>query len=267
MNNTYPFLKWPGGKRWLIPKIDNLIRTSNINRYFEPFLGGGSVFFAFDFNMACLSDSNEQLIVTYNAIKKHPDKVISQLKKISTDKDTYYRIRQEEPTGEIETAVRFLFLNRVAFGGMYRVNKKGKFNVPYGGRSPNVLWDQNLIQRASLKLQNAEIHCQDFNHSFLTATTGDLIYCDPPYTVAHNLNGFQRYNESIFNWNDQVKLKDLCFNAANRGVKIILSNAAHNSIRELYHPLEPIVVNRYSGLSTIPSKRKIIQESLFLFNF
>ncbi|MUP37006.1 DNA adenine methylase [Labilibaculum euxinus] len=267
MNRTIPFLKWPGGKRWLISDIDNLIKSFKCNQYFEPFLGGGAVFFSFEFEKAYLSDSNPQLINAYKTVQKFPKELISRVQKIPTDKATYYKIRSEEPVCEIDMAVRFLYLNRVAFGGMYRVNKEGKFNVPYGGRSTNILWKNKLIEKASLKLQNVDIYCQDFENTFERANAGDLIYCDPPYTVAHNLNGFQRYNENIFTWEDQIRLKDSCIKAAKRGVKIILSNAAHKSITELYNPLEPLVVNRYSGLSTIPSKRKKIDEFLLLFNF
>lgn len=266
MNNTTPFLKWPGGKRWLISSIEPLLREQTINRYFEPFLGGGAVFFSFDHEVAYLSDTNEQLVITYNTVQNNHEELIERLKEIPIDKVTYYKIRNEKPINHIEIAVRFLYLNRVAFGGMYRVNKEGNFNVPFGGRSTSVLWENNLIENASKKLQNVNLSCHDFSEAFTIAQEGDLIYCDPPYTVAHNFNGFQRYNENIFSWRDQERLKESCIAAAERGVHIILSNAAHLSIRELYLPKIPTVIKRYSGLSTIPSKRKVIEEYLLTFN-
>ncbi|TAJ14063.1 Dam family site-specific DNA-(adenine-N6)-methyltransferase [Marinilabiliaceae bacterium JC017] len=268
MSNVTPFLKWPGGKRWLTSYIEELIDKQSINRYFEPFLGGGAVFFSINPQESYLSDTNEQLIITYKAVQNNHEELIRHLKEIPTDKATYYKVRNGKPTSEIDIAVRFLYLNRLAFGGMYRVNKEGNFNVPYGGsgRSTNVLWKNQLIENASKKLKNVKLSCQDFSETFSIAEKGDLIYCDPPYTVAHNLNGFQRYNENIFTWKDQKRLKELCTEAADRGVCIILSNAAHLCIKELYYPKEPKVIKRYSGLSTVPSKRKVVEEYLLAFN-
>ncbi len=263
---TTPFLKWPGGKRWLIPQIEELVKGLKFNRYFEPFLGGGSVFFSLNLEKSILSDTNSELINTYKVVQNNPELIISRIKSIPVDKDSYYSIRSQNPDCEIEKAIRFLFLNRVAFGGMYRVNKDGKFNVPYGGRTPNVLWEKELIKNASIKLEKAEIHCQDFEKTISMASKNDLVYCDPPYTVAHNLNGFRRYNENIFNWNDQIRLKESCEKAACKGVKIIISNAANISIKELYSDITPIELFRYSGLSTMPSKRKKVKEYLLLYN-
>lgn len=265
-NKLSTFLKWPGGKRWLIPTIQEIVKNCIINRYFEPFLGGGSIYFALGFKKAYLSDSNIQLISTYKIVKECPGEIIDRLKKIPIDKSTYYKIRSEEPVNEIEMAVRFLYLNRLAFGGMYRVNKNGKFNVPYGGRSTSVLWEHDLIEKASQKLSSVDLVCQDFENAISEANHGDLVYCDPPYTVAHNLNGFQRYNESIFTWEDQKRLKKSCELAAERGVRIIVSNAANDSLEELYSPVKPSILSRYSGLSTDPKKRKQVNEYLFLYN-
>lgn len=268
MKNIVPFLKWPGGKRWIVPYLKEIIDPSLINNYFEPFLGGGAVFFSFDFTHAVLSDKNKNLINAYKIVKDYPDEIIDRLKKIQVDKNTYYRIRNEIYTSELENAVQFIYLNRLAFGGMYRVNRNGFFNVPFGGdgRSTELFWTKNLIINASEKLKSTKLNCFDFSEILKEATSGDLVYCDPPYTVCHNLNGFQRYNEKIFEWQDQIRLAKEIIEAANRGVKIIVSNAAHESVRKLYYPFEPKIVNRYSGLSRNISSRKTIDEFLYLFN-
>lgn len=266
MSKIIPFIKWPGGKRWIIPYLRDLVDFSHVNRYFEPFLGGGSVFFSFSFKDALLSDTNAELINAYQTVRDYHEDVISRIRKIPITKESYYYVRAHVPEDKIDQAARFLFLNRLAFGGMYRVNKLGEFNVPYGGRTPNVLWERGLIENAAKKLLNTRIICQDFEQTVNRAKENDLVYCDPPYTVAHNLNGFQRYNEKIFTWEDQIRLKNVCEGAANKGVKIIISNAANISIRGLYDSAMPIEVFRYSGLSAIPSKRRLVKEYLFLYN-
>tara|TARA_R110002020_G_scaffold88891_1_gene217702 strand:- start:1300 stop:2118 length:819 start_codon:yes stop_codon:yes gene_type:complete len=263
--DVLPFLKWPGGKRWLIPMLNQVLSKIEYNNYFEPFLGGASVFFSLVNKSACLSDSNSDLINLYQVVKEFPHEIISKIKEMPIDKDNYYQIRNSSPTDSIDKAARLLYLNRTAFGGMYRVNKLGRFNVPYGGRSTDILWEKNLVLNASNKLSHCQLSCRDFSSAFELAKDGDLIYCDPPYTVSHNTNGFQRYNENIFNWNDQIRLKDLCVSASLRGVNVIVSNAAHRSILELYQPLSPIVFSRYSGLSTNPHKRGLVDEYVFLF--
>jgi len=269
-NNTdiyEPFLKWPGGKRWLIPELKHYISKSHTGHYYEPFLGGGAVFFSFNFQNSSLSDSNKDLIDTYVSVRDSPSELISILKGMNQNKESYYLERSSLYKDPVRRAAQFLYLNRLAFGGMYRVNLNGRFNVPYGGgRKADILWTKDLIKNASVKLQGTSILHLDFEHIFKSAKSGDLIYCDPPYTVAHNFNGFQRYNENIFSWDDQVRLFNACIKAQKRGVKIIVSNAAHESIKELYSTTEPLIVNRFSSLSKKTSSRKRIDEFLFLFN-
>lgn len=125
-----PFLKWPGGKRWLLPHVRELLNGLTYKRYIEPFLGGGAVFFGLSPKSAVLSDVNEDLINTYLQVRDHPAELVEKLKKLQADKETYGKQREIEATCPIVRAVRFLYLNRTAFGGMYRVNQQGHFNVP-----------------------------------------------------------------------------------------------------------------------------------------
>jgi DNA adenine methylase len=139
-----PFLKWPGGKRWLIPRLVGLVDNIEIRRYFEPFAGGAALYFALRPRHAILSDINADLINTYRQVKYHVPEIIKRLKRLPVDQKTFYSIRAEEPTVRLDRAVRFLYLNRTAFGGIYRLNRQGRFNVPFGGgqRTQSVLWER-----------------------------------------------------------------------------------------------------------------------------
>jgi DNA adenine methylase len=222
-----PFLKWPGGKRWLIPYIHNLLKEQVFDRYFEPFLGGGAVFFSLHPRVATLSDVNAELVNTYLQVKARPLDLIEKLKKIPVDKETYLSLREASPINPVDRAVRFLYLNRTAFGGMYRLDREGHFNVPFGGgeRTPEPLWRDNLLINASEILRNTVIATADFEEILARTGKGDLVYCDPTYTVSHNNNGFIRYNERNFSWSDQVRLARVCREAATRGATILVSNA------------------------------------------
>jgi DNA adenine methylase len=263
-----PFLKWPGGKRWLAPLLVDIVKEIKIENYFEPFLGGGAVFFKLKPNMGILSDINEDLINTYVQVKDNHQIILRLLKEIPVNKKTYLRIRKVVPECPIQRAVRFLYLNRTAFSGMYRLNKKGEFNVPYGGggRTPEILWENDLLANASKYLSTAEILNCDFEQTLSKARHGDFIYCDPTYTVTHNHNGFIRYNEKNFSWNDQKRLAICCKEAANRGASVIVSNAFHESVNNLYSDSVRYVLKRKSLLSPNPANRVDAFESLFIYN-
>ena len=167
----------------------------------------------------------------------------------------------------IHRAVRFLYLNRTAFSGMYRLNKQGHFNVPYGGgqRTPKPLWEKNLLKIACHALQSSTLTTMDFEESIQNAGENDLIYCDPTYTTAHNNNGFIRYNEQNFSWADQIRLADACQKASERGAIVIVSNAYHCEIAKLYPNAQTCVLERMSCLCPKTSKRNAVKEYLFVF--
>jgi DNA adenine methylase len=261
---TLPFLKWPGGKRWASGLIVDVLRRRLRNTYYEPFLGGGSVFFALQPRLAVLSDINADLINTYCLVRDCPAELIRRLKHLTVEKATYDRLRASDPEGPIERAVRFLYLNRTAFGGIYRLNLAGQFNVPYGGggRTPEVLWRKGLLASASRVLGEADIRHADFELVMELARRGDAVYCDPTYTVAHENNGFVRYNQRNFSWQDQERLACAARRAGERGAAVIISNAHHASIRRLYKGAKFQVLERYSSVSTDVSKRRQVRESL-----
>lgn len=264
--STKPFLKWPGGTRWLVPYMRELIRGQSFTRYIEPFLGGGAVFFGLGPSNALIADINPELINVYLQVQSHPARIVEQLKELPVDENTYRRVRDSRPSHEIESAVRFLYLNRTAFAGIFRLNRQGSFNVPFGGghRTPAPLWKRGLLTSASEALRGATIMTADFEHLLNQARTGDLVYCDPTYTVNHNNNSFIRYNERNFSWEDQRRLARSSSAAAARGAFVIVSNADHVDVKDLYPSAEKRVVGRWSGVCPRPSKRQRTSELLLI---
>jgi DNA adenine methylase len=231
---TPPFLKWAGGKRWLMEKHYDVFNI-DYNALVEPFLGSGAVFFGLNPHKAILSDSNEALINTYIALRddwRRVEHFLTQHHKKHC-KDYYYEIRSKKPRCKYRKAARFIYLNRTCWNGLYRVNKKGKFNVPIGTKN-NAILDTDNFEETSKILEGKEIHCRDFEETINSAKENDLIFADPPYTINHNKNGFIKYNEKIFSWDDQKRLKNSLDRAKTRGCRIIILNADHESIHELY---------------------------------
>jgi DNA adenine methylase len=261
-----PFLKWPGGKRWAASVIGHLVRKNLNGTYFEPFLGGGAVFFWLQPQTAVLSDINQDLINTYCVVRRHPKKLMAGISNLTVSKSAYYRLRSSAPTDSVERAIRFIYLNRTAFSGLYRVNSSGRFNVPYGGgeRTPQILLDTPLLLNASKVLTNAEIKCCDFEEILGFAKRGDVVYCDPTYTVTHDSNGFIRYNERNFSWKDQQRLAKAATRAAQKGVTVLVSNAHHEAIRGLYPGAKFAILERQSTLCANSSKRRTVNEFLII---
>ncbi len=267
MTPTLPFLKWPGGKRWLVPTLLTTIQAIQFRTYYEPFLGGGAVFFALNPPRAVLSDINADLINTYRQVRYRPAVLIRHLKGLPVTRAAYELQRRGSPKRELDRAVRFLYLNRTAFGGIYRLNKKGEFNVPFGGgqRTPKPLWQRSLLQRASRALRSSTLKVCDFEVAISQTEAGDLVYCDPAYTVAHNNNGFIRYNENNFSWADQQRLAKCCREAARRGATVIVTNGASHDVLDLFAPPRHFIVSRASSLCPSVEHRRVTKEYLFVF--
>jgi DNA adenine methylase len=259
-----PFIKWPGGKRWTASHIAERIRPHLSGTYFEPFLGSAAVFFHLRPSKAVLADINEDLIRTYRAVRRNSSKVLEALRQFRVTKSAYYRIRANEPVDAIDRAARFLYLNRTAFGGIYRVNLQGEFNVPYGGgeRTPQILWKSGMLSLASGALRQATLKACDFEPIMASAGIGDVIYCDPTYTVAHDNNGFIRYNERNFSWSDQERLAKAAFNAASRGAYVLVSNAHHSSVKRLYLGATFQTLSRVSTVTPHAEHRREVDELL-----
>lgn len=261
-----PFLKWPGGKRWFVQRYSHLLPTT-FNRYIEPFLGSGAVFFHLQPNHSILSDINEDVINTYSAIKENWKGIKRSLQYHQRNHsiEHYYHTRNRPQKKVLQRASRMIYLNRTCFNGIYRVNAQGEFNVPIGTKS-KVMLDTDDFHNVSVLLQNASLRVCDFEETINQAKENDFVFADPPYTVRHNFNGFVKYNETLFSWEDQVRLSQVLINAKNRGVKIILTNANHSSIRDLYINRGFILetVSRYSSIASSGENRKQFEELIIL---
>lgn len=257
-----PFLKWAGGKRALIPSLSKLI-PQDFNRYFEPFLGGGALFFELNPSRSILSDVNVELINAYLQIKNNPNDVIRKLKKIRHCKEEYYKIRSQRPKSVVSRAARFIYLNRTCWNGLYRENKNGEFNVPMGRYINPLICDSEGLMQASKSLKNAQINSCDFEDILAKAQKKDLIYLDPPYVTGHKNNGFINYNNKIFKWEDQKRLASVAMDLKKKGCYVIISNASHESIDQLYNQFFSIEVSRLSLLAASSKKRGNVEEKIF----
>lgn len=255
-NAVLPFLKWAGGKRWLMSLGSELSKTVE-GTYVEPFLGSGAMFFALRPSKAHLSDANQALIATYAALKENWKGVLGRLKQHDRlhCSDHYYFMRSTKPRSPVGHAARFIYLNRTCWNGLYRVNRQGIFNVPIGTKK-SALLDTDNFEEIARRLQNASFAHEDFSSSIARAGEGDLVFADPPYTVRHQYNGFVKYNQQLFSWADQERLFASLLAAKNRGARIVCTNADHSSIRALYgRNFEMISVGRYSSIAGRGGKR------------
>lgn len=233
-------------------------------RYIEPFLGSGAIFFALRPESAALSDLNGDLITAFQVVRDEVDTLIERLGQISQDPESYYLVRCFTPHCEVDRAVRLIYLSRTAFNGIWRVNRRGDFNVPYGKRPRSDLVDAPGLRDASQALKIAKIEACDFEEALKQAGSGDFVYVDPPYTVRHENNGFRKYNEILFSWEDQERLARAVACAVQRGAGVLVSNARHATIRELYPSFREFPLTRSSCIAADGSARIQVTESLFV---
>lgn len=240
MDKPKPFLKWVGGKTRLMNKLSEFFPTSYKN-YFEPFLGGGSVFFNFMPENATIADSNTTLIDTYITIRDNLDELYEFLEVLETknSEDEYYEYRKEfnklrkEGTSKIYISALMIYLNKAGYGGVFRENQKGGFNVPYGKyKTFNITNKQNLLN-VKKSLEKVNIKCSNYTDTLKNAKKGDFIYLDPPYDK-ENKTSFTKYQKDDFNQEEQKKLANLLTELDQKGVMFLLSNANTELINDLY---------------------------------
>lgn len=238
-HETYPIVKWVGGKRQLMFELLKNM-PQNYNRYFEPFIGGGALFFELQPDNAYISDMNEELINLYQVVRDNVDKLITDLQKHDISKEYFMEIRNIDRTADyknwsnIKKASRFIYLNRTCFNGMYRVNSKGEFNVPFGHyKNPRIVDENNLINCSNL-LQRTEIRHADFSEILTKVQKDDFVYFDPPYVPLSETSSFTSYTKDGFDIDMQFKLRDVCDELDSMGVKFLLSNSDTKLVNELY---------------------------------
>lgn len=257
-----PFVKWVGGKRQLLKQFRELglyppeAFSPMTSTYYEPFVGGGAVFFDLLPKNAKLSDLNNELVITYNVIKNNVDELIESLQKHIYDKEYYLKVRAEkvEDLSEIEIASRFIFLNRTGFNGLYRVNKSGQFNVPFGRYSNPVICDEDNLRRVSDALRDTIITHQDYKNVLKTARGGDFIYFDPPYYPVSTTSSFTSYTTEGFLEREQTELRDTFVKLHEKGCFVMLSNSDTPFINKLYSGLNGITINKITAGRAINSK-------------
>jgi DNA adenine methylase len=251
-----PFLKWAGGKTQLISELLEYI-PSSFNKYIEPFIGGGSFFFYLNPGKAIISDSNEELITTYKAVRDHVEDIIQILDGYKNKETFYYKIRALNPENlsEIERATRLIYLNKTCFNGLYRVNKKGQFNVPYGKRNGEFL-NRELLRDSSEFLQNTEILHADYQETLEKyAEKGDFIFLDPPYYPVGKYSDFKRYTKEFFYHDDHVTLKEKFDRLVKMGCYVVLTNSYHPVVLKLYQDYEIRIVETKRLISSNPKTR------------
>ena len=240
---TYPIVKWVGGKRQLMFELLKNMPKS-YNRYFEPFIGGGALFFELQPENAYISDMNEELINLYSVVRDNVYELISDLNKHEISKEYFLEIRNLDRTNEyknlsnVQRASRFIYLNRTCFNGLYRVNSQGQFNVPFGNyKNPRIVDENNLLNCSEL-LKNTEIKCADFSEILTKVKKGDFVYFDPPYVPLNETSSFTSYTKDGFDMDMQFKLRDICDELDSMGVKFMLSNSDTKFVNELYSNYE-----------------------------
>lgn len=264
---TYPIVKWVGGKRQLMFELlENMPKS--YNRYFEPFIGGGALFFELQPEKAYISDMNEELINLYSVVKNNVYELIDELKKHKISKEYFMNIRNIDRTKEykkwsaIQKASRFIYLNRTCFNGMYRVNSKGEFNVPFGNyKNPRIIDENNLINCSNL-LQKTEIKNADFSEILNCIQSGDFVYFDPPYVPLNETSSFTSYTKDGFDIDMQFKLREVCNELDSMGVKFMLSNSDTKFVNEVYENYNIKKVFASRQINANPNGRGKITEVL-----
>lgn len=266
--NLHPFLKWAGGKRQLLNELKaNLPET--FNRYFEPFLGAGALLFELQPHNARISDLNGELINCYQVIKNDPQGLLAEISKHEHTETHFYEVRNLDRLPDFKSlppavrAARTIYLNKTCFNGLYRVNSKGHFNVPFGKYVNPVILDEGLLASLNSFLNTHEIsiYSEDFQVACSFAGAGDFIYFDPPYDPVSSSSSFTGYNFK-FGRGEQERLKDTFVELDKRGCKMLLSNSATDFVKELYAGYHILEVKASRAINSVAAKRGKVSEFL-----
>jgi len=272
VENPHPFLKWAGGKRQLLSQIDLYIPKS-FNKYIEPFVGGGALFFYLLPKNAILNDINQDLINTYRVIKENVSELITSLKKHKNEEEYFYKIRSVDRNldefktwSDVEKASRIIYLNRCCYNGLYRVNSKGYFNAPFGKyKNPKICNEENL-KLVHKVLKDVKLMNISFELCLNYAKKDDFIYFDPPYVPISESANFTSYTKSSFKKEDQIKLFNVFKELDQKGCKLLLSNSYNEFILKLYKNYQINIVYAKRAINSNPDKREEIKELLIINN-
>lgn len=261
-----PPTKWAGGKRQLLPELRKAL-PAKWGHYYEPFIGGGALFFDLRASgwtgAATLGDANERLVRMYLGVRGDVDEVIRLLRKTRYDKTFYLRERARNPDlfgDDAEIAAWFIYLNKTGFNGLYRVNRKGEFNVPFGRYDNPLICDELNLRACAKALCKTKFVIGDFEKTLKSAETGDLVYCDPPYVPVSATSDFTSYTRDGFDMPDQVRLRDCAAALKKRGVHVILSNADVPAVRKLYKGFTIRAVSARRAINSKATSRGAVGE-------
>lgn len=260
-----PFLRWAGSKRLLLSQIVPFLPDS-YTRYFEPFLGGGSLLLLICPKVAVVSDLADDLIATWRAVRDDPEGVYAAATANPLTRDEFYRVRGDRSSDPVRRAGEFIYLNRGCFNGLYRVNARGEFNVPWGAPKSGRVVSREELQAVSAYLRSADldVRAADFEAVLADAGAGDLVFLDPPYVTRHNNNGFVDYNEKLFSWEDQQRLAASAAAAQERGAYVLVTNADHEDIVAMYPTFKRHSLSRESTLAGARDRRVSTTEALLV---
>lgn len=271
-----PFVKWVGGKRQLMSEIVKY-KPQTYKKFIEPFVGGGSVFMELQNPKTIINDFNSELINTYVTIKDNVDELIKELEKHKKNdsKEYFYSLREWDRNGileeksNVERASRFIYLNKTCFNGSFRVNSQGQFNVSYGNyKNPNIvnkevlIADSKFLNKSGIKIMN-----EDFEKAAKTARKGDFVYFDPPYApLVENSQNFVGYTSNGFDYNEQVRLRDLFIELDKKGCFVMLSNSSSKIIHDLYSDYKEttIIIKANRNINANGSGRGRVDEVLIM---
>jgi DNA adenine methylase len=234
MKPVNPILRWAGGKRRLVRKLEMLLPT-DWNNYLEPMVGSGALFFHLAPEKAILADLNPDLMNFYGVLRDDPSDLVGRLKNLRASRESYYHMRDMKPRSKLERAIRFAYLNRLCWNGLYRVNKGGKFNVPMGDRLPETLWNTKELYRAAKILASADLITGDFKLTLRKAKRGDFVFVDPPYPRGAPVStSFNRYCSDSFSPADHKRLGRAVRSLDKRGVATMILLASSKDILPCY---------------------------------
>ncbi len=261
-----PFLKWAGGKRSLINELLARIPEGHIEHYVEPFLGGGALFLHLARNgmvgRATLADRNPELINAWRVVQSEPEALIEAVTQWEVSEETFYEVRALRFDDPLQQAARTLWLNRTCYNGLYRLNSKGQFNVPFGRyKRPRVVDPEN-IRAVHAALQGVELISEDFESVMDRADQGTVVYCDPPYWPVSKTSRFNFYDGQVFGPPDQRRLSEAFGALPERGAFGLLSNSSTEETRALYEPFDLRLVQCRRSINRDPAKRGYVDEIL-----
>jgi len=266
-----PFLKWAGGKRQLMPEIREMLPDGvTTHPYYEPFIGGGALFFELLPKRAVINDYNEELINVYTVIRDNPSELIEDLKRHKNTAEYFYKIRaiDRQPLfsnlTRIERASRIIYLNKTCYNGLYRVNNAGEFNSPFGRyKNPNIV-NEPVIKAVSKYLNSSQIQISSCDYALILKDipTDSFVYLDPPYHPISESSSFTGYVQGGWNEEDQLRLRDVCNRLRDNDIKFLLSNSASDFIREIYSDYNIHIVQAKRSVNSNSSRRGQVDEFL-----